>query len=63
MKRLARRSKGQLALALEREIRCELAPEQESALLQALTDLLLEALGEAPPALVSTQEPGETHEP
>lgn len=61
MKRLAKRAKGQLALSLEREVRCDLPPDQESALLHALADLLLEALGEAPP--VSTHGPGESHEP
>ena len=61
MKRLAKRSKGQLALSLEREVQCELSPDQESALLLALADLLLEALGEASP--ISTSEPGESHEP
>jgi hypothetical protein len=61
MKRLAKRSRGQLALSLEREIQCELTPDQESALLLAMADLLLEALGERPPA--PTSEPGENHEP
>ncbi len=60
MRRLAKRSKAQLALSLEREVQFELSPEQESELLLALADLLLEALGEAPP--VSTDEPGESHE-
>jgi hypothetical protein len=60
MRRVAKRSKGQLALSLEREVQVELSPDQESALLLALADLLLEALGEAPP--VSTDDPGEHHE-
>lgn len=60
MRLLAKRSKGQLALTLERETECELTPDQGNALLLALADLLLEALGEAPP--VSTDEPGENNE-
>lgn len=60
MRRLAKRSKRQLALSLERAVECELSPEQENALLLALGDLLLEALGEAPP--VATDEPGESRE-
>jgi|ACXJ01.1.fsa_nt_gi hypothetical protein len=59
MRRLAKRSRAQLALSLEREVQFELSPDQESALLLALADLLLEALGETPP--VST-DPGESHE-
>jgi hypothetical protein len=59
MRRLAKRSRAQLALSLEREVQFELSPDQESALLLALADLLLEALGEAPP--VSTDQ-GESHE-
>jgi len=50
-----------MALLLEREIHCELTADQQSALLLALADLLLEALGEAPCA--ATNEPGESHEP
>lgn len=61
MKRLTKRSKGQLALSLERAAQRELTPDQESALLVALADLLLEALGETPPA--SANERGESHEP
>jgi len=61
MKRLTKRSTGQMALLLEREIHCELTADQQSALLLALADLLLEALGEAPCA--ATNEPGESHEP
>lgn len=61
MKRLAKRSKGQLAFALEREARRDLTPDQQSALLLALSDLLLEALGEALPE--AKDESGESHEP
>lgn len=61
MKRLARRSKGQLAFALEREARHDLTPDQQSAVLLALSDLLLEALGEATPE--AKNESGESHEP
>jgi hypothetical protein len=61
MKRLTKRSKGQLSFALEREVRHDLTPEQESALLVALSDLLVEALGEALPNV--SPEPGESHEP
>ena len=61
MKRLARRSKGQLAFVLERTARHDLTPNQQSALLLALSDLLLEALGEALPE--AKNEAGESHEP
>jgi hypothetical protein len=60
MKHLAKRSDGQLALCLERKSRHELTPDQEAALLLALSDLLLEALGETPPAAASNS--GESHE-
>lgn len=61
MKRLNPSSKQQLALSLEREPRHELAPDQRAALLQALADLLLEALGAT--AQGAPAETGETHEP
>ena len=61
MKHLARRSKGQLAFMLEHETRHDLTPDQQSALLLAVSDLLLEALGEASPEARS--QPGESHEP
>lgn len=60
MKRQARRSKGQLSFALEREARHDLTPDQQNALLLALSDLLLEALGEALPA--EDSESGESNE-
>lgn len=60
MKRLTMRSKGQLSFALEREVRPDLTSDQQSALLLALSDLLLEALGEALPA--EDSESGESNE-
>jgi hypothetical protein len=60
MKRRNRSSRHQLALSLEREPRHELTPDQRAALLVALADLLLEALGAALPG--SSTEPGELHE-
>ena len=60
MKRLARPSRQQLALTLERETQHELQEDQRAALLTALSDLLLEALGVAPPQ--ASNEPGEDHE-
>ena len=61
MKRLAKQPQGQLSFALERRVRQDLPPDQESALLLALSDLLIEALGEIPPN--ASHEPGEGHEP
>lgn len=61
MKRLTKRSKGQLSFALEREVKHDLTPDQESSLLVVLSDLLVEALGEAPPNV--SPDPGEIHEP
>jgi hypothetical protein len=49
MKRLTKQYQGQLSFALAREVRHDLTPDQESALLVVLSDLLIEALGEAPP--------------
>lgn len=60
MKRLARPSKHQLALTLEREAQQELQEDQRAALLKALSDLLLEALGVTPPE--ASNEPGDEHE-
>jgi hypothetical protein len=57
MKRLIRPSRQQLVLTLEREIKHDLLPDQRVALINALADLLLEALG-----AVSQNEPGESHE-
>jgi hypothetical protein len=64
MKRLTKRSRSQLALSLEREARHDLTPEQRTALLTALADLLLEALGVAPPDAAPDAAPdaGESHE-
>ena len=61
MKRLAGQNKGQLSFALERRARQDLTPDQESALLLALSDLLLKALGKIPPN--TSPGPGESHEP
>jgi hypothetical protein len=61
MKHPTKRSRRQLSLSLEREGRHDLTPDQESALLLALADLLIEALGEALPS--ASPEPGERHEP
>jgi len=47
MKRKTKRSRHQLALSLEREAPLEITPDQKAALLIALADLLLEALGAA----------------
>jgi hypothetical protein len=60
MKRLIRPSRQQLALTLERETKHELLPDQRAALVNALADLLLEALGAISPE--SLNEPGESHE-
>lgn len=60
MKRLTKRSRNQLALSLEREAGHLLTPEQRTALLVALADLLLEALDMAPPK--GSSDPGESHE-
>lgn len=60
MKRLIRPSRHQLALTLEREAKHELLPDQRSALLGALADLLLEAIGAASPE--ASNEGGENHE-
>jgi hypothetical protein len=61
MKHLTKRSQRQLSFALAREVKYDLTPDQERALLVALSDLLIEALGEAPPNV--SPEPGESHEP
>jgi len=60
MKRLVRPSRHQLTLTLEREAQQELLEDQRAALLTALADLLLEALGVAPPE--ASNEPGDYHE-
>lgn len=60
MKRLTKRSRSQLALLLEHEVRHDLTLEQRTALLAALADLLLEALGVA--SADTTTEAGESHE-
>ena len=61
MKRLARPSRHQLALILEPEPQHELPPDQRAALLIALADLLLQALGMSPPEEANTR--GEADEP
>lgn len=61
MKRLTKRSRSQLALSLEREVPHDLTLEQRTALLTALADLLLEALGVIPPDAVADGA-GESHE-
>jgi hypothetical protein len=48
MKRMTKRSRHQLALSLEREAQLQITADQKAALLIALADLLLEALGVAP---------------
>lgn len=60
MKRLVRPSRHQLALTLEREAQQELLEDQQAALLTALAELLLEALGVAPPE--ASSKPGDHHE-
>jgi hypothetical protein len=60
MKRLARSSRQQLALTLEREAQHDMQEDQRAALLAALSDLLLEALGVTPPD--ASNEQGEDHE-
>jgi len=60
MKRLIRPSRQQLALTLEREIQHEVLPGQRAALVSALADLLLEALGAISPE--PPREAGEENE-
>ena len=48
MKRKTKRTRHQLALSLEREAQLQITADQKAALLIALADLLLEALGVAP---------------
>jgi hypothetical protein len=59
MKRKTKRSRHQLALSLEREAQLEITPDQKAALLIALADLLLEALGAAP---TESSSEGESNE-
>jgi hypothetical protein len=59
MKRKTKRSRHQLALSLEREAQLQITPDQKAALLIALADLLLEALGAAPAELSSEGESNE----
>jgi hypothetical protein len=59
MKRKTKRSRHQLALSLEREAQLEITPDQKAALLIALADLLLEALGAAPAEASSEGESNE----
>lgn len=60
MKRVTKRSRCQLALSLECKAKHELPLEQREALLSALADLLLEALGAVSP--VTANEQGEADE-
>jgi hypothetical protein len=60
MKRLARPSRHPLVLTLEHEAQHELQEDQRAALLIALSDLLLEALGVVPPEV--SNEAGDDHE-
>ncbi len=59
MKRMTKRSRHQLALSLEREAQLQITADQKAALLIALADLLLEALGAAPAESSSAGESNE----
>jgi hypothetical protein len=60
MKRRANAARRQLALSLEREAKNQLPEETHQAVVTALADLLLEALGE--PASRSVTEQGDDDE-
>ena len=59
MKRKTKRTRHQLALSLEREAQLQITVDQKAALLIALADLLLEALGVAP---TESSNEGESNE-
>ncbi len=59
MKRMTKRSRHQLALSLEREAQLQITADQKAALLIALADLLLEAMGVAPAESSSAGESNE----
>jgi hypothetical protein len=60
MKRTANAARRQLALSLDREIVNQIPEETQQAVIAALADLLLEALGE--PASKAVSEQGGDHE-
>jgi hypothetical protein len=62
MKRLRQRPPWQLVLSLERETRVPLATANSETLLQALADLLLEALGLKIEETESESGGGDEHE-